>query len=126
MMWPTPNCPNGGRSVAHVTDWRGRTAYHNGKKVQVGLESAVRIWPTPQASDNRDRGHLGMPAIQRRQMKGKQIGLGQSVSDTSGALNPEWVEWLMAWPLGWTDLKPLGMGRFQSWQLAHSSPSTPA
>ena len=24
-----------------------------------------------------------------------------------GKLNPMWVEWLMGWPLGWTDLKPL-------------------
>jgi hypothetical protein len=24
-----------------------------------------------------------------------------------GQLNPTWVEWLMGWPLGWTDLKPL-------------------
>lgn len=32
-----------------------------------------------------------------------------------GPLNPEWVEWLMGWPIGWTDLKPLGMGRFRQW-----------
>ena len=28
-----------------------------------------------------------------------------------GKLNPMWVEWLMGWPLGWTDLKPLATGR---------------
>jgi hypothetical protein len=22
-----------------------------------------------------------------------------------GQLNPEWVEWLMGWPIGWTELK---------------------
>jgi len=25
----------------------------------------------------------------------------------SGSLNPQWVEWLMGFPEGWTDLKPL-------------------
>lgn len=25
--------------------------------------------------------------------------------------NPEFVEWMMGWPLGWTDLKPLGMAK---------------
>ena len=35
-------------------------------------------------------------------------------------LNPEWVEWLMGWPQGWTDLKPLGMDRFREWQQQHS------
>jgi hypothetical protein len=30
-----------------------------------------------------------------------------------GSLNPTWVEWLMGWPLGWTDLKPLATGKCQ-------------
>lgn len=63
--------------------------------------------------------NLGSPVIQRRIAKGKQIGLSMSVSDTSGALNPDWVEWLMGWPIGWTGLKPLEMDRFQSWRKAH-------
>jgi hypothetical protein len=54
-LWPTPNVPNGGRSIAYVTDWRGRTAYHNGKKVQVGLEAAVKMWPTPTVNGNHNR-----------------------------------------------------------------------
>ncbi len=32
---------------------------------------------------------------------------------TGMRLNPMWVEWLMGWPLGWTDLKPLEMDRCQ-------------
>jgi hypothetical protein len=38
-----------------------------------------------------------------------------------GELNPDWVEWLMGWPIGWTDSRPLGTGRFRSWLLSHSS-----
>ena len=49
--WATPNVPNGGRSVAHVTDWRGGTAYHNGKKVQIQLENQVRNWPVVTVMD---------------------------------------------------------------------------
>lgn len=33
-----------------------------------------------------------------------------------GKLNPMWVEWLMGWPLGWTDLKPLETDK------SHSAP----
>ena len=29
-----------------------------------------------------------------------------------GSLNPTWVEWLMGWSLGWTDLKPLETDKF--------------
>jgi DNA (cytosine-5)-methyltransferase 1 len=55
---------------------------------------------------------MSNPSIQRRIAKGKQIMLSQSVHPTSGQLNPTWVEWLMGWPLGWTDLKPSEMDRF--------------
>jgi hypothetical protein len=37
-----------------------------------------------------------------------------------GQLNPSWVEWLMGWPIGWTDLKPLVTGKFRSVQPWHS------
>jgi hypothetical protein len=32
-------------------------------------------------------------------------------AENGGKLNPDWVEWLMGWPLGWTDLKPLEMDK---------------
>ena len=38
----------------------------------------------------------------------------------TGRLNPTWVEWLMGWPLEWTDLKPLETGKFQAWLQQHS------
>jgi len=33
---------------------------------------------------------------------------------------PDYVEWLMMWPSGWTDLKPLEMDKFREWQQQHS------
>jgi len=39
---------------------------------------------------------------------------------TDGALNPEFVEWLMGWPIGHTDLKPSATARFQSAPLQPS------
>ena len=32
---------------------------------------------------------------------------------------PELPEWVMGWPVGWTELKPLGTGRFQQWLHSH-------
>lgn len=84
-----------------------------------GLATFVKKFPTPQASDHRDRGNLSDRCVQRRIDLGKQISLSQSVSTESGQLNPTWVEWLMGWTLGWTDLKPLATGRFRSWQRSH-------
>ena len=129
-LWPTPNVSNGGRSLAHVTDWRGRSAYHNGKKVQVGLESAVRMVPTPTVNDSRSganatatrtnpdsKHHAGTtlvdyvrlwptPTTQDASNNGGPSQFSRNSlplnAAVGGALNPTWVEWLMGYPLGWT------------------------
>ena len=36
-----------------------------------------------------------------------------------GNPNPTNGEWLMGWPIGWTDLKPLGMDKWLAWQQQH-------
>nr|AGC71952.1 hypothetical protein [uncultured bacterium A1Q1_fos_25] len=36
-----------------------------------------------------------------------------------GTLNPKWVEWLMGWPLGWTDCAVLETDKFQQWLGSH-------
>ena len=38
---------------------------------------------------------------------------------TGGKLNPDWQDWLMGWPIKWTDLQPLEMDKFQSWLRSH-------
>jgi hypothetical protein len=50
-MWPTPNVPNGGRQPKNGMSQTGMTP--DGKKRQVGLENAVRMWPTATAADSR-------------------------------------------------------------------------
>jgi hypothetical protein len=106
-LWRTPDTGAGGTSGLLK---EGKTHRQNGQPIQVRLVDQVqnpRLWPTPQASDHRDRGNMSNPSIQRRVEIGKQISLSQSVDPTSGQLNPTWVEWLMGWPVGWTDLNPL-------------------
>jgi len=36
-----------------------------------------------------------------------------------GYLSPMWTEWLMGWPIGWTDLKPLETDKFRKWLRSH-------
>jgi hypothetical protein len=38
-----------------------------------------------------------------------------------GKLTPEIFEWMMGWPIGWTDLRPLETDRFQQWQEKHGT-----
>jgi hypothetical protein len=129
-LWPTPNCPNGGRSEAHVTDWRGKTAYHNGKKVQVGLESAVKLWRTPTVACANRGGMDGNTRLAR----GQTMNLADQLKapnlcpsppreglDNGGSLNPKWVEWLMGWPLGWTACDAPATAKFRAWCRSHGN-----
>ena len=99
-MWPTPTQD----SVSERTK----------KYAQGGtpLTMAVKMWPTPRASDGL-RENMSMVThmkVAQREDGGFQtlhseIAKAEEVLDLSGSLNPQWVEWLMGYPIGWTDLK---------------------
>lgn len=48
-----------------------------------------------------------------------------SEAELNGALNPAWVEWLMGWPIGWTDLRPLETDKCREWWHWHGLYSHP-
>ncbi len=101
-MWPTPRAADfkGAINPSETTARRVETGKANLPEAVVESQR----WPTPQASDNRDRGNRQTPAIKRRIEKGKQVMLSMSVSDTSGQLNPMFVCWLMGYPKNWTEV----------------------
>jgi hypothetical protein len=64
-------------------------------------EIGFGLLPTPQASDNRNRGTLGRtPAVTRRAEAGKQLMLSMLFD---GAPCPHCVESMMGFPAGWTN-----------------------
>jgi hypothetical protein len=68
-------------------------------------------WPTPVARDYKDTGTK--EALSRAKAKRTSPGVALIIgAELGGSLNPIFSEWLMGWPLGWTDLKPLGMDKF--------------
>lgn len=83
---------------------------------QKDLTWAVHHFPTPNARDWR--------SAKRKDSDTSYYQLNKTVweleekPDTPGGgqLNPDWVEWLMGWPIGWTALEPLATDRFQKWR----------
>lgn len=59
------------------------------------LSAQVKLWPTP---TTQDASNNGPPSQQKRNTPPLNAVVG-------GSLNPTWVEWLMGYPAGWTDLK---------------------
>ena len=79
------------------------------------------FWPTPTRSDARNRGVPSQLLRQYIPLSCRVRILPDGRFDTRpGRTNPEFTEWLMGWPMGWTALEPLATGRFRSWLLGHS------
>ena len=129
--WPTPLAADGGK---HSPAVRHKGGNHT-------LTSAVHNFPTPTATNTKavhmrgaDKGKKREPrsyttpcADDTGHRTGKYAQGGTPLSyQVGGQLNPPWVEWLMGWPIGWTEFEPLEMAKFQLWPSSHSSPSTAA
>ena len=78
-------------------------------------------FPTPTARDMRT-GSTPDSRRARRQANGEWHSPNlNDVAAPGGLLNPTWVEWIMGWPIGWTDLEPLATDRFRQWLEQHGS-----
>tara|TARA_R110000764_G_C10692234_1_gene344002 strand:+ start:76 stop:483 length:408 start_codon:yes stop_codon:yes gene_type:complete len=105
-MYPTPTTSDQySASSPEYLEKKGRNPMTNQLRDAVRFIEEKKMFPTPSASDNRDRGNMSNPSLQRRLKIGKQLMLSQVVHPTSGKLNPNWVEWLMGYETGHTDLK---------------------
>jgi len=97
-LWPTPR--------ANDSEKRGDIAIDP----RNGSPSAVKLWPTPHRNSSNGAGEHGDG--------GKNIQTA-----VNGTLNPDWVECLQGFPIGWTDIDcdepepwpgwPAGMGAEQ-------------
>lgn len=85
-------------------------------------KTPTRRWPTPVASMAKGSSPAALTRRSGADRSNDRLDHAVMALD-GGHLNPEWTEWLMGWPIGWTGLKPLAMDRFQSWRQTHSKRS---
>ena len=88
--WPTPCQTDGSKEKGSRGD----------------LVAKLKGWkkfPTPQARDGDQRG----PQAKRFLNPKRSNDLPDAINylEGTGSLNPTWVDWLMGYPVGWTDLK---------------------
>jgi len=81
------------------------------------LRTAVK-WPTPTSRDHKDGTAKSCENVPVNALLGRAVHVGGTPTPQM-TLNPAWVEWLMGWPIGFTDLEPLAMDRFQQWLRSH-------
>lgn len=97
-LWPTPR--------AHETrDLPKGTRPGNGAD---NLATAIARVPTPSANDWKGSSKDG-------QRRGQLTDPAMGAIPAGGLLNPDFVEWLMGWPLGATRLEPLNDTTPHTW-----------
>jgi len=78
---------------------------------------APKMWLTPQANEDA----AGTPNGNMQKMLGNHPLIRGTTLEQwkSGTLNPTWIEWLMGFPLGWTDCDASATLKFQQWLHSH-------
>jgi len=93
-------------------DWKDSDKSGNRKSPGLGV---VAHWPTP-----RTKGMCGGSGAWAQLKENTTLEEARLMgAGNGGKLNPTWVEWIMGWPLGWTDLKPLEMDKSLCVQQQH-------
>jgi hypothetical protein len=88
-MWPTPTRCDATRAPGD-----------DFATTNITLNHAVKMWPTPAARDFRAPNNPdGASRLSRPPTSGEQLP-----NAVGGVLNPAWVERLMGFPLGWTEV----------------------
>lgn len=121
-MWPTPNVI-GFRSDGELKLLASASASEQ-EYLRMSSRAArskqERHWPTATATATASKGS-SQASLKRKDGSSRENDrLDHAVmASDNGQLNPDWVEWLMGWPIGQTALKPLEMVKFQEWSQQH-------
>jgi hypothetical protein len=98
-LWPTPMS----------SEYKANKNYRLGK--QNGLTQAVMKWPTPTAHNAKEG---GFPSERERNTP-------TLAAQAGGSLNPDWVEWLMNWPIKWSVINGFNPKEFKRWEEASAA-----
>ena len=114
----TPNCSglDGGsnsRKALKKKQMEWTPKRKSGQPAQYTINQAVRdkMYPTPTCHNAKE---CASPSEYNRNTPTLATHAG-------GKLNPDWVEWLMNWPIKWSDLNGFDKQEFQRWQEASAT-----
>ena len=117
--WPTPTCQDANKATKKY-----RENHQNNLTAMVF--NPHKMFPTPTSRDY--KGGYRTESLFRKDGKSRALDTlpnavldGKGTETVIGHLNPTWVEWLMGWPQGWTDLKPLEMDKSLYVQQQHGN-----
>ena len=119
--WPTPQTRGFTNDGDLMALGKMASSYEemSGMAYRASDKKKRQFWPTPTASMSNGTSKASLHRKDGRSRINDRLD-HHVMASHGGQLNPTWVEWLMGWPIGQTDLKPLETDRFQSWLQQHS------
>ena len=113
--WKTHQCSLAGDLDEFSETWPRWGSMRTGECYQLPMleqninETEYGLWPTPTTPSG--GGNCGGSGAYKNAIK--------NGTHIPHSINPSLYEWLMGWPIGWTDLKPLVTGKSPCVQLPH-------
>ena len=121
--WPTPKANEIDESEDIVINEKGRITRESGNDYGMNLTTKVRvkekrIFPTPRAREG-NSGEYGTASCERNAKKCYLDGVVKQEEKVVGNLNPDWVEFLMAYPKSWTnvEIENENLEPFEGWDM---------
>jgi len=108
-LWLTPTATEYFPPLKNISKIDPKKMKKRGKHSLATQVHHPQMWPTPRAQDAKhgaatewelNTDHAGTRDSLRVQVEHRKTEV-----EAGGSLNPQWVEWLMGYPSGWTDLE---------------------
>jgi hypothetical protein len=81
-----------------------RTSKSSDLTFGANLADQVKLWPTPTTSDYKGSGPTVVRKDGKNRLNDRLDYATEQRAQNGGQLNPNWVEWLMGYEIGHTDL----------------------
>jgi len=116
--WRTPHASDGEGGIMEMRE--GTTGHYKLRDHVMPMNK--KFWPTVRSSEYKDCGPFGSKSQQHRLKRGyldatiKESDCDNTEGKKNMRLNPDWVEWLMGLPFGFTDTAKVKSEEFIGWE----------
>lgn len=115
--WSSVTLPNWGMTLTGVL-WEPDTSAPLMPVIAPGWSG--ESFPTPSVAMAKGSSKKSLTRKDGRSRLRNRLDYWVERDGKRGRLNPIFVEWVMGWPSGWTDLQPLEMDKYREWRQQHS------
>ena len=116
--WSSVTLPQWGLMLDGVV-YRLKTSEHPTNGIAPGWSGETL--PTPSVAMAKGSSENALTRVNGKSRLRNRLDYWVERDGKAGRLNPEFIEWVMGWPIGWTDVAPLATAKFHEWQQQHGN-----